>query len=55
MEHLSNALRALFAEQDGDNVLYKAGLLKKNNKYTSDECINLDTELKESHVMSLLK
>lgn len=55
MEHLSNALRALFAEQDGDNVLYKAGLLKKNDKYTSDECINLDTELQESHVMGLLK
>lgn len=55
MEHLSNALRALFAEQNGDDVLYNAGLLRKNGKYNSNECIHLDTKIKESHVMRLLK
>lgn len=55
MEHLSNALRALFAEQNGDDVLYNAGLLRRSGKYNSNECIHLDTGIKESHVMRLLK
>ncbi len=55
MEHLSNALRALFAEQDGDDVLFNAHILKLNTKYTSEDPINFDTELNESHAMRLLK
>lgn len=55
MEHLSNALRALFAEQDGDNVLYNAGFLKKNGQYISANFVHLDTEIQESHAMRLLK
>lgn len=55
MEHLSNALRALFAEQNGDDVLYNAGLLRRNGKINSGECIHFDTEMKESHAMRLLK
>lgn len=55
MEHLSNALKALFAEQDGDDVLFNAKMLKKDEQYTSEAPINLDTELKESHAMRLLK
>lgn len=55
MEHLSNALRALFAEQDGDDVLFNARMLKRNNNFKSENPIHLDTELKESHAMRLLK
>lgn len=55
MEHLSNALRALFAEQDGDDMLLKAGILRKSKKDASEAPIHLDTELKESHAMKLLK
>lgn len=55
MEHLSNALRALFAEQDGDDVLFNAKMFKKDGQYTSESPINLDTGFQESHAMRLLK
>ena len=54
MEHLCNALRALFAEQDGDEILYKLGYLKKANSYSA-ETIHMDTSMQESEIMRLLK
>lgn len=33
MEHLSNALKAVFKEQDGDEVLFCADMLQKDNQY----------------------
>ena len=37
MEHLSNALKAVLKEQDGDEVLFCADMLQKARKYTHSE------------------
>lgn len=55
MEHLSNALKALFAKQDGDYVLYNAGIWKKNAENNLQNHTYLDVDMNESHLMSLLK
>lgn len=55
MEHLSNALKALFGEQDGDSVLYSAGILREKGENSSGKCAKLDTKMSESQVMRLLK
>lgn len=55
MEHLANALKSLFAEQDGDYVLYNAGIWKKNGEDNLQDYIYLDADMNESHLMSLLK
>ena len=54
MEHLSNALKALFAKQDGDDVLYRAGIWKKSKDNSFVEYVNLDADMNESHLMPLL-
>ena len=54
MEHLNNALKALFAKQDGDDVLYRAGIWKKSKDDSFVEYVNLDADMNESHLMPLL-
>ena len=54
MEHLSNALKALFAEQDGDEILFMAGLMAKENKSVPKPTY-LDSSYNESQLMHLLR
>lgn len=55
MEHLSNALKAVFKEQDGDEVLFCADMLQKDNQYNRGEMPRPDTEMKESQIQYLLR
>lgn len=59
MEHISNALKAIFSILDGDDVLYKLGLIKKYGKDGKRKYYHapyhLDVDMEESEVMRLLK
>lgn len=55
MEHLSNALKAVFKEQDGDEVLFCADMLQKDGKYNHSELPRPDTEMNESQIQFLLR
>lgn len=55
MEHLSNALKAIFKEQDGDEVLYCCELLKRDGQYNNKSNHRPDTDLQESQISSLLR
>ena len=55
MEHLSNALKAVFKEQDGDEVLFCADMLQKDGKYNHSESPRPDTEMNESQIQFLLR
>ena len=37
MEHLSNALQAVFAHQDGDEILVRANILNSAREYPQPE------------------
>ena len=54
MEHLSNALKAVFKEQDGDEVLFCANMMQKDNQYNRGEMPRPDTEMKESQIQYLV-
>lgn len=45
MEYLSNALKAVFKEQDGDEVLFCADMLPKCSQYNRGEIPRPDTEM----------
>ena len=55
MEHLSNALKAVFKEQDGDEVLFCADMLQKDNQYNRGEMPRPDTDMNESQIQYLLR
>ncbi len=55
MEHLSNALKAVFKEQDGDEVLFCADMLQKDNQYNRGEMPRPDTYMNESQIQYLLR
>ena len=54
MEHLSNALKAVFKEQDGDEVLFCADMLQKDDQYNRGEMPRPDTDMNESQIQYLL-
>lgn len=55
MEHLSNALKAVFKEQDGDEVLFCADMLQKDGQYNCGEMPRPDTDMNESQIQYLLR
>lgn len=55
MEYLSNALKAVFKEQDGDEVLFCADMLPKDNQYNRGEMPRPDTDMNESQIQYLLR
>lgn len=55
MEHLSNALKAVFKEQDGDEVLFCADMLSKDEQYNRGEKPRPDTDMNESQIQYLLR
>ena len=55
MEHLSNALKAVFKEQDGDEVLFCADMLQKDDQYNCGEMPRPDTDMNESQIQYLLR
>jgi hypothetical protein len=55
MEHLSNALKAVFKEQDGDEVLFCADMLQKDNQYNRGKMPRPDTDMNESQIQYLLR
>lgn len=52
MEHLSNALQAVFAHQDGDEILVRANILNSEREYPQPEYLYKETS--ESMLMKLL-
>ena len=55
MEYLSNALKAVFKEQDGDEVLFCADMLPKDKQYNRGEMPRPDTDMNESQIQYLLR
>lgn len=55
MEHLSNAIKAVFAHQDGDQVLMNAGVLDNNEKDSDLHHKPLYKETPESLLMNLIQ
>lgn len=55
MEYLSNALKAVFMEQDGDEVLFCADMLPKDKQYNQGEMPRPDTDMNESQIQLLLR
>ena len=55
MEYLSNALKAVFKEQDGDEVLFCADMLPKDKQYNQGEMPRPDTDMNESQIQLLLR
>lgn len=54
MEHLGNALKALFISQNGDDVLSSAGLLRDGKAKIVSDIVHLDSDLQESQIFKLL-
>ena len=52
MEHLSNTLQAVFAHQDGDEILVRANILNSAREYPQPEYLYKETS--ESMLMKLL-
>ena len=58
MEHISNALKAIFSILDGDEILYNAGLIRKykdGKRQFYHDPYHIDVDIEESRIMQLLK